>query len=249
MKRESMFDKLRRQKDKPAQIELLRELWDINSPMVLKANDNYQNTCRRLGIEAIESKLFIAGYLDSCYENAILAAEAAEITPHTVLDGGDRCLYICWHFRDYPAIRKELFKIKPLILIAQDADWLVELTNAGFTFNFRTAKNFLRLIRSMKSGRPLVAMFDYCYEETRHISIDFLSYNARTPVGILHLAKRYGYRIQILGTQSGEIGTLKRISCIEDVEVIAKEINKFLTAEIMAAPTHWIMWPALDQRI
>ncbi|MBJ2157936.1 hypothetical protein [Variovorax sp. IB41] len=250
MNEESLIAKLRKLRDDSiGRQDLLSQTWDKSSPMVRKAFKNYKIVTNRLGSGYLDESDFINGYLNSCYKNAEQAAGTAISSRAVNLEGGSKTLYLCWHFRDYPTLRPILLAHKAIILVARDADWLEDLTSAGLTFNFRSGKPISKLVREMRNGTPIVAMFDYCYEETKQEIVNFLSYPVRTPIGILKLGKLFNYEIRVLGPVKKDIGTLSHFKEINNVSALATTINSEISNAILRNPTEWLMWPALDQRV
>lgn len=250
MREESLIAKLRALKDDPSgQRQVLRNTWTEDSPMMRKAAKNFKMVAERIAGDHPGELEFVAGYLDSCYRNAIQAAETAPSTLKVSLEGGSRVLYLCWHFRDYPCIRAAVLARNALILVAKDADFMKDLADAGLTFNFRTSKSMFNLLRAMRNGRPIVAMFDYCYEGTRQDVIEFLSYPVKTPTGILRLAHMFGYEARVIGPVGGGVGTVGVFREIKDERKSALAINSCIGNNILQNPVEWLMWPALDQRL
>ena len=57
--------------------------------------------------------------------------------------------------------------------------------------------------RALKAGRPVFAMFDYCYPDSHSLVTEFLGRPARTPAGLLLLARRFGYTAHVVSAARG----------------------------------------------
>jgi len=92
-------------------------------------------------------------------------------------------------------------------------------------------------------------MFDYCYPDSHAVSSQLLGRASRTPAGLLHLARRFGYEIQVVSARDGLPLILETFDPAElSVEEAARRINAAIESEILRDPARWLLWAIAEDR-
>ncbi len=181
-----------------------------------------------------------------------LLAAARGRGPGEVVPAGsrlERALYLGWHFPEYPLWLENLSRWGLLILVARLAAWMEETTGRDALCDFRDPALNLALPRALKAGRPVFAMFDYCYPDSHALETEFLGLPARTPAGLLLLARRFGYTVHVVSVREGLPAILDTFDpAALPVEECARRINATLEAEILRDPPRWLLWPMGEER-
>jgi lauroyl/myristoyl acyltransferase len=153
---------------------------------------------------------------------------------------------------EWPLILAAVPRVNGLALIAQDAAWIRRAVGSSSVLPFRKAGAVVALARAFRSGRPIAAMLDYCYDETAAVEAPFLGRMSRTPIGLFALARRYGYRIDVLSVADGAACTVEQIEsrevAISDNVMLAGTVNAAIGRQVLLDPARWLLWPALDRR-
>lgn len=210
----------------------------------------YEHFCTRMGHEILSPAWFQQRYLEAWSDFFLSAAQASRgqrlILPKVETQ---KKIFIVWHFPEYPLLLPAVRDINALVLIAQQAQWMKLAAGENHLFNFLTAKNNLQLIRAFRLNQPIVAMMDYCYENTSCSEIEFLSYKAKTPNGLIKLAKRYQYTIEIISLTDGLVQVLDSIPTpLYSMHDILSLINNLIEKAILSNPPRWLLWPSVDNR-
>jgi hypothetical protein len=158
-------------------------------------------------------------------------------------------LLLTWHHPAYPLLLRALGRIEGLALLAQPCAWMSAAAGADNVICFRAPGSPAAITRAFASGRHIAAMIDYCYDETAFVMSPFLGLPSRTPVGVLRLASRFGYRVKVLswaGKRPYIAASIPAAGLAPDR--LANEVNEVISREIVADPTSWLLWPSLDRR-
>jgi len=166
----------------------------------------------------------------------------------------DECLYLCWHFPEYPLLLKSISKNEALILVADDNEGLLNIVDKGKIYNFRDNQFSSRLVHSFKKKIPIICMFDYCYSASKYIYSDFLGYPSKTPYGIIKLARLYNYQLNLVVDVDIDIDvdkthvTQMNIPNSDSLQATIDFINKKIETKILEIPSRWLLWPSIDNR-
>jgi len=163
--------------------------------------------------------------------------------------GLERGLFLGWHFPEYPLWLENMSRWGLLLLVARVSAWMAETTGRDALCNFRDPALNLAIPRALKAGRPIFAMFDYCYPDSHSVVTRFLGRPTRTPGGLLHFARRFGYTAHVVSVRDGLPVILDRFHPAEfPVEECARRINAAIESEILRDPTRWLLWPIAEDR-
>jgi hypothetical protein len=161
----------------------------------------------------------------------------------------ERAIYFGWHFPEYPLWLENMSRWGLLLLVARVPAWMAETTGRDALCNFRDPALNLAIPRALKAGRPIFAMFDYCYADSHSVVTDFLGRPSRTPGGLLHLARRFGYKAHVVSARDGLPVFLDTFDpAAFTVEECARRINAAIEAEILRDPARWLLWPIAEER-
>lgn len=249
-----LYDRLGSAASDEVRADLLERAFPDDLPESRKAAWAYGHVLRRSGEEIDAERLaeFRAGYVAALRDHARLAAERdpPAIDPGRVPPLG-RTLIAGWHFPEHVRLTSLALREGVLVLAAAPAPWLARLDEAGLVLNFRETRAPVKLARWMAAGRPVYAMVDHCYPETMAVEVPFLTYPARTPAGVFHLAARYGYSVTVVGPR--EEGDGSGVAVVAEhppdgAEAMCRAVTATVEAEIMGAPPRWTMWPSVDSR-
>lgn len=202
------------------------------------------------GVIAPPAASFRAAWLGSWarfYVNAARAARGDGVQLPT--DVTERTLILTWHDPGYPLLLRDCGCTGALALLAQECSWMARALGPANLYVFREGGPPRELVRAMVSGRAVVAMFDYCYDETASVVAPFLGRPCRTPIGLMRLASRFGYSIQVVSWNKHrpEVALSLPVADIAPAD-LAAAINACLTQAIAANPEAWLLWPSLDRR-
>ena len=192
---------------------------------------------------------FEEGYLAAWSDFYLYAAHAHGGARLLAPDVEPGTVYLTWHMPEYPLLLGHLRRFAPLVLIAQDADWMTRSLGEENLLPFRPQLDMSRLAEGLAARRPIAAMIDYCYDETRHVETPFLGYPARTPSGLFVLAARCDYAVCVAGVRDGVAVELVRLDPVpSDPVECAAAVNTAVESEICADPSRWLLWPSVDRR-
>jgi hypothetical protein len=217
-------------------------------PIARKALWAYSHYLLRTGQDAHVEPTFIEGYLHAWRDSILYLANGADHLKFDVVGDLSHTVIAGWHFPEHTALISKVAEANALVLVAEEQAWMRPLRERNCLYCFREGFS-LALPRALSAGRPVFAMFDFCYPETRHIITDFLSYPTRMPAGLLQLARRYNYALRLASIRGRKIQFVANISSQDrDETQIAAELNRKLEREILRRPERWLMWPSVDQR-
>ena len=157
-------------------------------------------------------------------------------------------LLVGWHFPEHLGLIPFILRRDILCLVASEESWMEEMRRQNCIYCFRGGPVSSLLPRAFHAGRPVFAMFDHCYESSRHIITEFLSYPARTPTGILELAARHRYRVGLVSARGRIIKVIQSFPATPDIRATVLTLNRTLEKEILRRPARWLLWPAVPQR-
>jgi hypothetical protein len=181
-----------------------------------------------------------------------LLAAARGRGPGAVVPEGthpERSLYFGWHFPEYPLWLENMSRWGLLLLVARVSAWMEEITGPEALCNFRDPALNFAIPRALKAGRPIYAMFDYCYPDSYSVVTGFLGRPARTPGGLLELARRFGYRVHVVSVKEGLPVFLDVFDPAPlPVEECARRINSAIETEILRDPARWLLWAIAEDR-
>lgn len=251
MNRETLDDaevlaRVRSLNDAGEQRNLLASIWNEQMPMLRKARWAYAHYCDITGRSACAPE-FVQEHA-RCWQDCILSiANRAEPVSFPSVDAG-HTLFLGWHFPEWPRLASFVRKLQFVVLVADEGAIIRDLLPAENVLNFR-AKGAFRLLREMRSGRPVYAMMDYVYPETHAITAPFLGYPVRTPGGLFALAARHRYRIAFL-RPSGDTVQIADVldPARHSVESCAEWTNALLEQAILCSPARWLLWCSLPNR-
>jgi lauroyl/myristoyl acyltransferase len=179
-------------------------------------------------------------YAEQAVRGDRLAFELPDIAGHVV---------VTWHFPEYPLLLPLVGCQGALVLIAERAAWLDATQHGAELCLFREPGGALTVARAFRDGRPIVAMLDYCYDDTSSVLAPFCGYPAKTPAGVFRLAHRFGYEMTIVAMdESGYPSAAGSFTPGPDAEKAAERTNATLERLILAAPPRWLLWPSVDRR-
>lgn len=179
-------------------------------------------------------------YAEQVADGAHLVADVPDLT---------RRVLVTWHFPEYPLLLPLVGRQQALVLIAQQAAWLDAASQGAELCLFRQPGGAMTVARAFRAHRPIVAMLDYCYEETASVIASFCGYPARTPAGVFHLAHRFGYELVVVELNAdGEPTVADSFMPGADVAAAAARVNAVLERSIFAAPPRWLLWASVDRR-
>lgn len=181
----------------------------------------------------------------------LLAAARGRGPGDVIPAGADpaRGLFFGWHFPEYPLWLENMSRWGLLLLVARVSAWMEETTGREALCNFRDPALNLAIPRALKAGRPIFAMFDYCYADSHSVTTRFLGRPTRTPGGLLHLARRFGYQAHVVTVRDGLPVILDSFNPAGlTVEEGAQRINAAIESEILRDPTRWLLWPIAEDR-
>jgi len=170
---------------------------------------------------------------------------------HLIADVPDltRRVLVTWHFPEYPLLLPLVARQDALVLIAQRAAWLEAVPLGAELCLFREPGGAMAVARAFRAHRPIVAMLDYCYDETASVIADFCGYPARTPAGVFRLAHRFGYELTVVQLDAnGEPAVVDSFFPDADAVDAASRVNATLERSIFAAPARWLLWASIDRR-
>lgn len=248
----TLFEQLRAAGSRAQRKALLERALPDDLPEARKAAWAYRHVLRRRHEAERGMTSFQAAYAAAVRDHALFALDPAALPVAVELPGKlDHVLIVGWHFPEHVCLLDAALHFGVLVLSAGPAPWLAKLAAAGLVLNFRDRRCPVRLARWMAAGRPVYAMADHCYPETVSTIVPFLSYPARTPVGVFRLAERYGYAVEVLAPRDGgRRATLRRIGRTPDTgaDDLCRDATAAIEAEILRSPDRWLMWPAVDKR-
>lgn len=161
----------------------------------------------------------------------------------------ERGLFLGWHFPEYPLWLENMSRWGLLLLVARVSAWMTETVGREALCNFRDPALNFAIPRALKAGSPIFAMFDYCYPDSHSVVTPFLGRPSRTPGGLLHLARRYGYTVHVVSARDGLPVILDRFEAAGlTVEESAGRINAVIGDEILRDPTRWLLWAIAEDR-
>lgn len=219
---------------------------ELTKPMGLEADQAwwvYNCIARKMNFSP--KNTFIPDYFNSWatyYWCAAIAKPCGSDSPKP------KTLYLTWHHAEAPLLLGHISQKGVLIMMAQHSQWMTELVGAENALQFRNLPSVLPLIRAFRDGRPIACMFDYCYPETAAIDVDFLGIPTRTPIGLLSLAIRFGYRLEMITYRDGPVAVSDVEARGQTVESLALWANKILEQQILSDVGQWLLWPSLVHR-
>jgi hypothetical protein len=217
-------------------------------PMIRKAAWAYRHYCSRSG--CIPDPDFLQDHRVA-WKDFLLSAAHKRNTGSFNNYGSDffrSKLLLCWHFPEYPQYVQAVAKSRIITVLPKPVPWMQELDELGLAFYFHKQNNAQQLLRSMKEGHPILIMMDYAYESTRNAVSPFLSYPAKTPIGLIDLAARFGY---------GAIIFSRKQECFFDLgeelgrgcrDAVLRAVNGAIEQEILQSPARWLLWAGVDRR-
>lgn len=238
--------------DTARQVSVLNQLIQTDDQMLTAAELTYSDFCELS--EVPHDHRFLPKFIDAWTDftrNALshVGPVQPEIRP-VELGEETPTLLIVWHFPEYPLLLRQLLARRIMVAVAQDADWLRPLAEAGLTANFRSGRGLIALRRVWQARQSIAMMLDYCYSGTRHRVVDFLGYPCRTPSGLIELALRLNYSIRLVSVsdhciQSEPLPELRTKS----VDAVLQSLNTAISNYIKEQPARWLLWPSLSTRI
>lgn len=200
--------------------------------------------------EALHPAAFYHRHIEAWREFLLAAARGRG--PGAVVPEGsrpERALYFGWHFPEYPLWLENMSRWGLLLLVARVSEWMAEITGRDALCNFRDPALNFAIPRALKAGRPIFAMFDYCYEDSHSVVTGFLDRPSRTPGGLLHLARRFGYEVHVVSAREGLPVILDSFDPAPlAVEECARRINAAIEKEILEDPARWLLWAIAEER-
>lgn len=215
-----------------------------------KAAWAYRRAAERLGVATSPPGVFELRHLDAWDEHRVYAERVAR-GARLVADVPDltRQVLVTWHFPEYPLLLPLVARQQALVLIAQPAASMTEASYGAELCLFRQPGGAMAVARAFRAHRPIVAMLDYCYDETASVIADFCGYPARTPAGVFRLAHRFGYELAVVELNAeGEPTVIDSFAPDDDVTAAATRVNGVLERSIFAAPPRWLLWASVDRR-
>jgi hypothetical protein len=202
------------------------------------------------GLPEMPEILFYLRHLEAWRQFLLAAAREGGTGGSLPADGGGpRQLFFGWHFPEYPLFLEDAARWGLLALVPRLSPWIEERIGREALCNYRAPSLNTVLPRALKAGRPIFAMFDYCYPDSRSVVADFLGRPSRTPGGLLHLARRFGYEIRIVSARDGLPAVLDTFDPAGlSVEECAEQANAVLEAEILRDPPRWLLWAVAEER-
>jgi hypothetical protein len=223
---------------------------DDRAVIARKAGWAYRRSAERLGIQSAPRGVFELQHLAAWDEHRWYAEQVAR-GAHLEFDApclADRLL-ITWHFPEYPLLLPIVAEQGALVLIANDEAWLRAGSRGAELCLFRNPGAVMAVARAFRLHRPVVAMLDYCYDETASVIANFCGYPARTPSGVFQLARRFGYAADVIELSAdGTPVVIDSFTPGADVAAAAARVNVALERSIMSAPPRWLLWASVDRR-
>lgn len=215
-----------------------------------KANWAYQHFLRQTGSRSTFLNYFQTDFLQAWCDFFKYAA-MANLNQKIEIPITDyrQKLILTWHFPEYPLLVPEVCTNNILLVAAQKTNWMVSAAGLENLYLFRSGSTGISLIRAFKEQRPIAAMLDYCYDESSHITANFLSYPARTPIGLFTLAEKFNYQIELLSFRDAECVVIDSFWANQGTildNVI--RVNQVIEKEILTDPARWLLWPSVDRR-
>lgn len=245
-----------RPKDRLAQMQIARTEVLSDANLINAASDAYRFV-RRHG-SVVYDRHFKSKFIDSWCQfiiNAISGATptaaASDVQAGNCFDCHDRpTLYLCWHFPEYPLIMERLIEKRIVTVVAKNAAWMQRLHECDLTANFRSVSGRHKLHKHFKYRSSILAMIDYCYEETKSEITPFLGVLCRTPAGIIRRCMLLNYRIVVISCEEGcfiaeEINNRENR---DNINHVLTEINSRVSVRISRNPARWLLWPSLASR-
>lgn len=163
---------------------------------------------------------------------------------------GSRHLFLGWHFPEFPSWLGCARATETVVLLGREVRWIEELVGADQVCCFRSGAGVRMLGRAFHDGRPVFAMLDHCYPDTRGATATaFLGRSARTPTGVIELARRFDYDLQVVAPRSGGIAIVDGFhSADADVTESAQRVSHAIEREIASDPPRWLLWSLLHER-
>jgi lauroyl/myristoyl acyltransferase len=215
-----------------------------------KAAWAYGRAAARLGLRSTSAGVFELEHLRA-WEDHRRSADATVRGARLAGDVPDlaRQVVVTWHFPEYPLLLPLLGRQRALVLIAERAAWLEESAHEAELCLFREPGGALAVARAFRDGRPVVAMLDYCYDDTSAVLAPFCGYPARTPAGVFRLAHRFGYALTVVEIdESGRPRAADSFAPGPDAAAAAARTNAVLEQLIFSAPPRWLLWASIDRR-
>jgi hypothetical protein len=226
--------------------EKLAMLFPATVPEAKRAGWLYRHVCTRLALEIDpEFELrYVEALRDEARAKAFWNVSCGlldeRIEPATVV--------LSWHFPEHPYLGMNVLQSDAAVLVAEEDPWLSASGGASLLINFRSRGGLRRLYQAFRQGRPIVANIDHCYPGTGYVWADFLGYPARTPIGIFKLALRFGYAVKIVMSTSDGRSRLIALQKSGNAADLCTAATAMIERAIVARPSRWTMWPALDSR-
>lgn len=212
---------------------------------VRKAHWTYRKVASRLGWP--KRPTFESEYIENSADYYRCAASVSATAAS--LPMAPRELWLAWHHPAAPRLMAGVADAGVLTLIAQRADWMLALMGERNTLSFRAPGSGIRLLRAFREGRAVACMIDFCYPESACAEGPFLGFRVRTPIGVLALASRFGYRLTLIGYRGGTPTIAARVDATGRlVDELVDWANHGLQQQIAADPAAWLLWPTLDRR-
>lgn len=217
-------------------------------PIARKARWAYSHFLFRTGQDPYVDPAFVQGYLHAWRDSVLYLTNGPGNLKIDIPSDLRHTILACWHFPEHTALIHSAVKASALVLVAREQPWMRDLREHNCLCCFRDG--FSRALpRALNTGRPIYAMMDFCYPNSRYLVANFLSYPARMPAGILQLASRYNYSLRLVSIRKRTIRCIAEISTHgRSQEEIAARLNRYLEVEILRRPERWLLWPAVDQR-
>lgn len=215
-----------------------------------KAGWAYRRAAARLGIRPIPRGVFELEHVRAWEDHRAYARATADGVRFAA-DAPDlsRQVLVAWHFPEYPLLLPSVGGQGALVLIAEPAAWLDATSHGAELCLFRRPGGAMAVARAFRDGRPIVAMLDYCYEETASVVGPFCGYPARTPAGVFALAHRFGYSLTVVAMgESGDPCAVDSFAPGRDAAAAATRVNAALEGLIFAAAPRWLLWASVDRR-
>ena len=185
------------------------------------------------------------------WQDFLLSAAQAGNKPIDVPEcaRGQRKLFFCWHFPEYPHGLRMAKNEDVLIFVTRRPEWMQTIVGPGALCNFRQVGLNLAITQAFQTGRKMFAMMDFCYPDTAQIAAEFLGRPARTPIGLLKMAQRYDYEVQLVSVHDGQPSVPDAFAPADfDLAACVKRINVVIEKEILRDPPRWLSWAIAANR-
>lgn len=234
--------------DDEQRIHAVSVFLDSYEPIIRKAAWAYRHYCSRSG--RIPDPDFLHEHRAAWKDFFLSAARKRNMGAFNNYDSDffKSKLLLCWHFPEYPQYVQAVAKARIITVLPKPVPWMRELDELGLTYHFHEQNNVHQLMRWMNENRPILIMVDYAYESTRNAVSSFLSYPAKTPVGLIDLAARFGYGAVIFSRKQGGFFDLGEELGRDCHDAVLRAVNGAIEQEILQSPARWLLWAGVDRR-